>query len=218
MSTDTQVATAGAPTGFTLRVPDAWYEFDVWRATRTGDLARELDARIGQTAELARYRRPLLKMLREAARSADRQGALFCAVMLEPVEDAGRLVASGMVFHTDGAPDPDVNTVETIASQVSAHAATEGSPAWRQVEVVEIPAGRAVRLRGVESADPAEPTPESVVMQTLLPVPGGRGVVDVVLTSPQVHLAEPMLDLFEAISDTFAWTTTEDGGGRRLTR
>jgi hypothetical protein len=205
-----------APSGFTLRVPDSWYEFDVWRATRTGDLARRLDARIAETPGLARYRRPLLKMLREAGREADRQGALFCAVMLEPVEDAGRLVATAMVFQTDGAPDRRENTVDTIAGQVSAQAPAEGSPAWRQVEVVEIPAGRAVRLRGVDAADPDLGRPDGVVMQTLLPIPDDGGVVNVVLTSPQVSLAEPMLELFAAISDTFAWTTDPAGGGGRL--
>jgi hypothetical protein len=199
-----------------LRVPQAWHEFDVWRATRTGDLARELDVRIGHTPELRRYRRPLLKMLREAARRAERHGALFCAVLLDPVEDAGRLVATAMVFQTDGTADRADSSVDVIAAQVSGYAASDGSPAWRQVEVVEIPVGRAVRLRGVEAADPDEPTPEAVVMQTLVPVPDGRGVVNVVLTSPQVALAEPMLDLFEAISDTFAWTGGPGRGGGRL--
>jgi hypothetical protein len=203
-----------APSGFTLRVPESWYEFDVWRATRTGDLARSLDARIAETPGLARYRRPLLKMLREAGREAERQGALFCAVMLDPVENAGRLVATAMVFHTDGAADPRENTVDAIAGQVSAQAPAEGSPEWRQVAIVETPAGRAVRLRGVEDADPDASRPQAVVMQTLLPIPDDGGVVNVVLTSPQVSLAEPMLELFAAISDTFAWSTDPAGGGR----
>ena len=63
-------------------------------------------------------------------------------------------VATAMVFHTDGAADPRENTVDAIAGQVSAQAPAEGSPEWREVEIVEIPAGRAVRLRGVEYADP----------------------------------------------------------------
>ncbi|MGH3683710.1 MAG: hypothetical protein ACRDRU_26605 [Pseudonocardiaceae bacterium] len=29
-------ARVGAPSGFALRVPESWLEFDVWRATRTG--------------------------------------------------------------------------------------------------------------------------------------------------------------------------------------
>jgi len=45
----------------------------------------------------------------------------------------------------------------------------------------------------------------SVVLHTLIPVPGGDGVLNVVLASPQPQLSEPMLDLFRAISETFAW-------------
>ena len=75
---------------------------------------------------------------------------------------------------------------------------------------------RAVRLRGVEDAEPSAGRPLTVVMQTLLPVPDGSGVVNVVLTSPQVQLVEPMLELFEAISDTLAWTTDPARGGGRV--
>jgi hypothetical protein len=63
-----------------------------------------------------------------------------------------------------------------------------------------------VRLAGVSEVDLGEGRrPPMVVMQTLVPVPDGSSVLNVVLTSPQLDLAEPMLDLFAAVSDTFAW-------------
>src|SRR5689334_21817061 len=111
-------ATGAAAAGFTLRVPESWVEFDVWRATRTGDLGRLVAARIAQAPELAPWRGTLVKLLREVADNAERQGALFCAAMADPVEDAGMLAASVMVLQTDGAPDPADNTVEAIAGQV----------------------------------------------------------------------------------------------------
>jgi hypothetical protein len=211
------------PNGFVLRVPESWWEFDIWRATRTGDLARMVDARIEEMPELAPHRGALLTLLRDAARHAERNGARFCAVATDVVDDtavianrrrstvdtdAGVLIATAMVFQTAG--EPEQNTVEAIAAQVSSRAETPGSSTWRRVEIVEIPAGRAVRLRGVEAADTADGRSiDSVVMQTLIPVPGDQGVLDLVLTSPQVQLAEPMLDLFDAISGTLAWS-----GGR----
>ncbi|RBY80897.1 hypothetical protein DQ238_07605 [Geodermatophilus sp. TF02-6] len=197
-----------APTGFTLRVPTSWVEFDVWRATRTGDLARLVDARITQEPELAPQRSTLLKLLRQTAADAERRGAVFCAAMTEAVDDAGVLAATAMVFQTEGAPDPADNTVEAIAAQVSAGAPADGSPTWRRVEVVELPVGRAVRISGVERVDlGARGSLDAVVMQTLIPVPHEQGVLDVVLTSPQVQLAEPMLELFDAISATLAWSS-----------
>lgn len=190
------------PIGFELRVPESWWEFDVWRATRTGDLARLVDARTAETPELAPHRGVLLKLLRNAADYAERNGARFCAVATDAVEDAGMLIATAMVFQSDPATDPAENTVEGIAGQITA-------TAGRRVEIVEIPAGRAVRVRGVEPADMGDGrSVDSVVMQTLIPIPGGHGVLDVVLTSPQTQLAEPMLDLFDAISGTLAWSHT----------
>lgn len=195
-----------SPSGFTLRVPPSWLEFDVWRATRTNDLARLVDARLAEAPELARRRGALLKLLREVAAEAERKGALFCAVMLDPVAGAGMLVASAMVFQTDGAADPADNTVDAIAAQVTAVAPGDGSPRWRRVETVEGPAGRAVRVHGVEAVDLGGHRPvDCVVMQTLVPLPDGGGVLNVVLTSPQVQLADSMLDLFDAISGTLAW-------------
>ncbi|MGR6912727.1 hypothetical protein ACU635_00535 [[Actinomadura] parvosata] len=192
---------ADLPFGFTLRVPESWYEFDVWRAGRTADLARLVDARVAATPELAPHRPVLLKVLREVAELAARHGAVFGAAMTDHVEDAGTVLATLMVLHTRGRSDPGGNTVEAIASGVVAVPHTPGTPAWRSVEIVELDAGRAVRVRGIETGEL-----DTVVMQTLIPVPGGHGVLDVVLTSPHLSLAEPMLDLFDAISATLAWS------------
>ncbi|MGH3912594.1 MAG: hypothetical protein ACRDTC_04185 [Pseudonocardiaceae bacterium] len=201
--------------GFTFRVPETWLEFDVWRATRTGDLARGLDTRIAQAPELEPYRGTLLKALRQAAADAERHGAVCCAAMLDPVADVGMLAATLMVFQTDGAADPANNAPEVIASQVTAVAPVEAQAQWRRVEIVQIPAGRAVRVHGVETTAMGGQSLDCVVMQTLIPLPHERGVLNMVLTSPQVELAESMLDLFDAISSTLTWLTTpgQDANG-----
>lgn len=209
-------ARVSAPPGFALRVPESWLEFDVWRATRTGDLARLLDARIAQSPELGPYRGALLKALRQAASEAERHGALFCATSSDLVEDAGMLAAIVMVFQTDGAPDPAGNTPEAIAGQLSAVSQVDGAAQWQRVEIVEIPAGRAVRVYGVEAANLGGRSVDCVVMQTLIPVPDGHGVLNVVVTTPQVELAEAMLDLFDAISSTLTWSTTTTSGDDRM--
>ncbi len=200
--------------GFTVRVPPAWIEFDVWRATRTGDLARLVDARIAEAPDLAPRRGALLKLLREVATDAERQGALFCAVMADDLGSDAVLTATLLVFQTDGALDPADNSVEAIAGQVVAVAPSPGSPAYRRVEVVELPAGRAVRVAGIEAAHIAgRGAVDCVMSQTLIPIPGDRGVLNVVLTSPQIALADPMLELFEAISATLAWSPSADVAG-----
>ncbi|WP_241255830.1 hypothetical protein, partial [Candidatus Protofrankia californiensis] len=144
---------------------------------------------------------------------AERQGAVYCAATAELVDGSDGLVASVMVFHTDGAPNAADNTVEAIAGQVTAVAPTGRRSPWRTVTIVEMPVGRAVRVRGVEQAEPDGVSIDSVVMQTLIPVPGARcpvpgarGVLNVVLSSPHVDIADELFDLFDAISDTLAWS------------
>jgi hypothetical protein len=185
---------AELPFGFTLRIPDSWYTFDV------SGLPRGAQARIAAEPELAAHREALLKGLREIADLAVRRGAVFGAAMADQ-EDESTILATLLVFHTQGHADPAGNTVEAIASEIVAY---EGRT-WRRVELTEIPAGRAVRVSGVEESDGVD----MVVSQTLVPVPGGFGVLDVVLTSPHLSLAEPMLDLFAAISATLTWSDLE---------
>ena len=199
----------GVP-GFRIRVPPSWFQFDAWRAGRTSDLARLVDARITHQPQLRRYRGAILGLLREFAEDAQRRGALLCAVTADPVADAGNVLASLMVFRTDGSADPRENTVEGIAAGITAHEGAEGTGSWRRVQVVDLPAGRAVRVSGVDVVRDGPAELDAVVMHTLWAAPGG-GVFDVVLTSPQTQLADAMLDLFDAISGTFTWAEGEPG-------
>jgi hypothetical protein len=209
---------AGA--AFGLRIPETWFEFDVWRATRTGDLARMVDERLTQLPELRPHRSLILRGLRQLAEDAERRGAIYCAAAADRVDDDGMLLASLMVFSTAGMPEPALNTVEAIAAQLIATGGPTtgpngaGSAPWREVRVIELEAGRAVRVRGVtalESPDGTRTLPV-VSMQTLIPIPGSDDILDVVLTSPVVSMAEGLLDLFDAISATLTWEPGPEPG------
>lgn len=212
LGTAAQASAETAP-AFTLRVPPSWFRFDAWRATRTADLARIVDARITAQPGLRRHRAALLALFREVAEDAQARGALMCAVAVDPVAAGGPLLASLMVFRTDGDPLRPRQTVEEIAASVTAHEGADGPGTWRRVGLVDLPAGPAVRVTSVGrlQAGPAgadtdrDAAPDLVAMHTLVPAPDG-GVVDVVLTSPQASIADALLDLFDAVSGTFAWT------------
>jgi hypothetical protein len=208
-------ASGAAPIGFTLRVPPRWYEFDVWRATRSRELARLVDARIAEQPALAARRAGVLRFLRDVAGDAERHGAVYCAAMAEPVQGGGHLLASCTVLQTPGPADRAERTVESIAAGITAVAGSPESSAWRGVQLLSLAAGPAVRVREVATVDTGGAVPQCVAMHTLLPHPDGGGVVDVVLASPQVHLAEAMLDVFDAISGTFAWLPPDAEEGRR---
>jgi hypothetical protein len=221
------VGESGWP-AFSVRIPETWFEFDVWRATRTGDLARMVDQRMLAFPELRPRRAAILRGLRQLVENAERRGALYCAAAADRVDDDGMLLASLMVFNTSGMPEPAANTVEAIAAQLSASPANgagaaptgaaspangagawDGFTPWRKVRVLDLDAGRAVRVCGVtshESPDGTKTLPV-VSMQTLIPIPGSDGVLNVVLASPVASMAEGLLDLFDAISATLAWAS-----------
>jgi hypothetical protein len=96
-------------TQFRLRIPLSWWEFDVWRATRTADLARHVDARVAEQPMLRKHRGPLLRALREAAADTERQGALMCVVMGELVDGAA-LAAVLVAVQTHGSAERSDNT------------------------------------------------------------------------------------------------------------
>ena len=247
----------GVGSRFSLRIPETWFEFDVWRATRTGDLARTVDQKLQEFPELRPHRSAILRGLRQLAEDAERRGAVYCAAAADRIDDDGMLLASLMVFSTAGMPEPALNTVEAIAAQLTAAAASsngadlnnaagqsggaeqnggasqggggsqgggagqnggvgqgDGAAPWREVRVIDLDAGRAVRVRGVtpiESPDGTQTLPV-VSMQTLIPIPGTEDVLNVVLTSPLASMAEGLLDLFDAISATLAWEPGPDPG------
>lgn len=198
--------TVSAAPRFSLRVPEEWFQFDVWRATRTSDLARLVDRRVQEAPELRPHRGPVLRALRQLADEAERSGALYCAAATDATRPDDALLASLLVLSTGGLPSPALNTVDAVAAQIRSQPATGPDSDWREVHVVELPAGRAVRVRSLTTDDGTrDSSPPGVTMQTLIPVPGSDDILNVVLTSPHGELAPQLLDLFEAISGTLAW-------------
>ena len=206
----TDPGTTAAAQAFAVRLPPSWFEIDLWRATRTGELARAVDRRIEQTPELAPVRGAVLRFLREVAVDAERRGMVFAAAVAEPLEGGELLVATAAGVVAAAPPGTDPHDVDAVASQLTSVPPTRtaaGNDTWRRVEVVRLPVGKAVRVTAVEETAWADGrTVPCVSMHTLLPVPGEPAALDFVLTSPHAGLADAMLDLFAAITETLEWT------------
>lgn len=205
---------------FSLRVPPSWVQFDIRRATRTGELTRIVDDHLAKLPNLKSHRRVILKALRRFAEEAESAGAVLCAAAVDEQGPDGALLATLTVFVTEGMPEPALNTVPAIAAQLPATPRPDPGPDpdtddaresdWREVRIIEIPAGEAVRVRSVTTlagAADAEPV-RLVSMDTLLPLPGQDRILNVVLTSPHVNLVDELLEVFDLISETVAWEDT----------
>lgn len=201
-----------APSRFSLLVPPDWVQFDIQRATRTGELTRIVDQHLAGLPHLKPVRRDILKALRHLATEAESAGAVLCAAAVDDQGADGALLASLVAFITDGMPEPALNTIPAIAAQLTATPRAEmGSdgtePDWREVRVIEIPAGEAVQLRGLTTieADGDGPSLRLVSMETLIPLPGGERILNLALTSPHVTVVDDLLEVFGLISETLTW-------------
>ncbi|MCT9006521.1 hypothetical protein [Streptomyces rhizosphaerihabitans] len=202
--------TLGLSTGFSLAVPDSWWEFDIRPEGLEATVRGLVDERVRAVPELADYRADLAAMLRKMAKDAYDSGAVYLGCMAENFEGVplsatvtvsvlGAKNKQGMVLSTD--PRAIAENLRTITPR------REGD-AWRTVTTVDIPeVGPAARTFGVEDVLVAQGDTRTLRMaltQTYIPVPGTTDQVVLVSgASPVLDLAEAFHDIFDAVTGTF---------------
>jgi hypothetical protein len=193
-------------TGFSITVPETWFEIDVDPATRSASINELVRARTRGVPALAARRDEISQVLRAAAREAAAAGAVYCGVMVEAVEGTG-LTASvtvSLLPAADGAVRLD--TAGAIAATLSEKRARTPDDTWTRVTVAELPrVGPAARSTGVEDVEMPDGSGwiRATLMQTFVPAPGGEGVALISCSSPNIVLVEPLHDLFDAVTGTF---------------
>ncbi|MGF7236047.1 MAG: hypothetical protein ACQSGP_13965 [Frankia sp.] len=202
-------STTAAPSpaaGFSITVPDTWFEIDVDPATRSASINALVRSRTRGVPALEARRDEIAQLLRAAAREAAASGAVYCGVMVEPVEGTG-LTASVTVSLL---PPADANlrldTAAAIAATLHEKTARNPNDTWTAVSVIDLPGiGPAARAAGVEDVEMPDGSGwiRATLMQTFVPVPGGDGVALISCSSPNIVLVEPLHDLFDAVSGTF---------------
>lgn len=202
--------------GFAIQVPDGWYEIDLRPATRDASAAELVRRRMADAPELRERRGDIVRLLRQQAASAWDAGAVFCAVLAEPVAD-GLLPASVTVSFMRGPLDADSGAQDRVAPLIAPLAVKrpkKDGDTWTKVTSVELPkAGHAARSYGVEDVHDPGASPEGigagrairvVTMQTYVPVPDVNRVAIVSCSSPALELAPALHDVFDAVTGTFA--------------
>lgn len=201
-------ATSTSATGFAISIPDAWLEVDLHPDSRNASINDLVTRQIKDVPQLREHRATLVRALRGAARSAHAAGALYCASMVQPIEDA--VIAATVTISVVEAPNEE-NASETIVAHLQALPRGTGEdPVWREVTSAELAGiGRVPRTQGVEDVTMPEGTGwiRSVIMQTFVPVPDSAGRVALITcSSPILALSEELLDLFDAVTSTFRFT------------
>ncbi|MEV6017880.1 hypothetical protein [Streptomyces sp. NPDC051997] len=200
----------GLSSGFSLSVPDSWWEFDIRPEGRDATVRGLVDERIREVPELAEYRGDLAAVLRRMAKDAYDSGAVYMGCMAENFE--GVPLTATLTVSVLGAQNKQGVALSTdpraIAESLRTVTARREGDAWRTVTTVDIPqVGLAARTFGVEDVPVAQGdtrTLRMVLTQTYIPVPGTTDTVVLVSgASPVLDLAEAFHDIFDAVTGTF---------------
>ncbi|MGC4984893.1 MULTISPECIES: hypothetical protein [unclassified Streptomyces] len=200
----------GLSSGFSLSVPDSWWEFDIRPEGRDATVRGLVDERIREVPELAEYRGDLAAVLRKTAKDAYDSGAVYMGCMAENFD--GVPLTATLTVSVLGARNKQGVALSTdpraIAESLGTVTARREGDAWRSVTTVDIAqVGVAARTFGVEDVPVAQGdtrTLRMVLTQTYIPVPGTTDQIVLVSgASPVLDLAEAFHDIFDAVTGTF---------------
>lgn len=191
---------------FRLHVPDDWLTLDLDPATSDAWVEGVLDARIAEHPQAARHRghmRRILQGLVEQQRAA----GVFLAAVLAAGERPADLVGGNLALTWLELNSPP-ESIEWLARFFAEDDPQDGeNPDLRGVEVVDLPAGPAVRVHTTLLA----PIPESTrtqrvaVSQLVLPVPGTAWLATVTVSTPNLALAETFAQLADDIAQSISF-------------
>ncbi|WP_188284011.1 hypothetical protein [Streptomyces sp. CBMA29] len=200
-----------------ILVPSSWYEFDIHPATRDESIREVVRERVRERPELADSRTALIRTLTRTADEAWQTGVLYFGALAD-LSDEAPLTASltiAVLEADDRADDgPDGNLAALVAALKPVAAGRRPTDPWRRIKLVELPdAGSAARSEGIDDIELPDDDRmvRMVLMQTFVPFPGGDPRVAVISgATSQLALAEPMLELFDGITETFRFVYADD--------
>ena len=207
MSEAAATPAASAPTGFRLPTPGNWFDLDLDPRTRNQSIAAMVDAHVAQSPAAADNRQVLVRLLRRTAREAAQGGMIFASLMSEVAEGVPVSASATVTLRTatTSSGGASISDPADIARYLRDRGGAGGQRA--ELRVVDIPAGRAVRLQGMQEGDVSGVASGVVtlVVQYFLPVPGTESLAVLTFTTPTLALAEPFAGLFDAMAENFSF-------------
>jgi hypothetical protein len=192
---------------FRVHVPDQWLALDLDPATSDGWIEGVLDARIAEHPQAASQRGHLRRILQSLIEQQRAAGVFLAAVLAGTGPRATDLVGASLTLswlRLDSPPDD----IEWLARFLAEDAPADGEdPALRTVEIVDLPAGPAVRT----TSSLLVPVPESsrhqrvTVNQITVPVPNTPWLAVLAVSSPNAELAEVFATLADEVAQSLAF-------------
>lgn len=194
-----------------IATPASWLPLDLDPRTREASIARLVAERAEASPETAHLGPELARMLEAATAEAQQRGGVFAAVY--STESEGRPVGASVVVSLVSAerklePPPVGDPRRVLAEGLRERYAGPDA----DTTVVELPCGPATRVRRrlrmevpVGAGAPVAGADVEQV-QFFVPLPGATHIALLTFSTPNVGLAEPFGQLFEAMAGTLTWT------------
>ena len=182
-----------------LVLPPRWYRWDP--ENEVASTTRDIDVFLAGHPEFAAARAALLRLVLETWADAADEGALAAAMLWQPAP--GAALAARLFVLTSERKVPGDEPAEIAALLDVLSAPSPYDLRLRECGPVDLPAGRAVRLRRLTrtgDADPGEPEMAVDMVQHWIPVPGGAETVILAAETPCVAVADGLAGVFDAIA------------------
>jgi hypothetical protein len=186
-----------------LVVPEGWITIDVGLppADRRGALVVAVQELAETSPLLAEAAPRLVDVAHEVASHAVENDALFVAVGFETLGvDVITMAVAG--YGLDGRTPPDLAKFAEILR--TPHARDLDG---RDVEVVTLPVGPAVRVHAISEGGPPDEYGKIVYVEGVdhfIPVPGGSDMLLLSCTTPSIAVGDMVTELFDEIASTVA--------------
>ncbi|MBB0243119.1 hypothetical protein FNQ90_03080 [Streptomyces alkaliphilus] len=199
------------PTGYRLITPAEWYRIPLESEERRERSVRALvDRTHPNRDEAAGPRRELRDLLDHLTTRAAAGGGLELHLSTQTLLGVPLPVS---LLVTVESPDPGESL--EISAELLARGLRRRHPE-AEVTVVALPAGESVRVRREELPKDAEelgyPADRTTVVLThYLPVPGTGAHLLLTFSTPLIELADPLLEMCDAIAASLLWRRDGDG-------
>jgi hypothetical protein len=189
--------------GFRIHVPDDWLTLDLDPASSDQWIEQVLDERIAEHPQAARHRGHMRRILQSLIDQQRAAGVFLSAILAAGGRPAEMIGANLSLSWSRLASAPD--EVSWLARHFAEEELADGEfPELRTVDLVDLPAGAAVRVRTSLLA----PVPETsrrqrvAVSQIVVPVPGSRWLGVIVVSTPNLALAEEFARLADDVAQS----------------
>jgi hypothetical protein len=189
--------------GFRVHVPDDWLTLDLDPDRAAEWVERVLDERIAEHPEAARHRGHMRRILQSLIDQQRAAGVFVSAILAAGSRPADMIGANLSLSWTRLTSPPD--DIGWLARHFADDELLDGElPELRTVEVVDLPAGPAVRVRtSLLAAVPESSRRQRVaVNQIIVPVPGAPWLGVLVVSTPNLSLAEVFARLADDVASS----------------